>query len=149
MQGLPASAVIESLPWSSFPHDYTAMVTHMACIEHYKRSLLAYTMERLERLKCLYWNKRRIPSEVRKNLSPYEVDFFSIYEQNLKNFARSLDLDVDLTMDAAPPKSKRVQVVLHPLSVVFVNDSHSSFAASSVLGGLARGQNVRLALCNV
>jgi hypothetical protein len=108
VQGLPADAHIESLPWSNFPHEYTAMVAHMTCIEHYKRSLLAYTMERLERLKHLYWSKRRVPAEVRENLSPYEIDFFKVYEQNVKHFGQSLDMD--LTMDVAPPKSKRVQV---------------------------------------
>jgi len=86
------------------------MVTHMACIEHYKRALLAYTTERVDRLKHLYWHRHALPPEVRENLSPYEVDFLKVYEQNLKRYAQALDLGTDLTMDAAPPKSKSVQV---------------------------------------
>lgn len=85
------------------------MVTHMSCIEHYKRALLAYTSERVDRLKHLYWQRHAVPPEVRENLSPYEVDFIKQYEANLKRYAQALDLGTDLTMDAAPPKSKSVQ----------------------------------------
>lgn len=110
LQGLPDDAPIEILPWSNFPEDYTAMVAYMTCIEHYKRGLLGYTMERVERLKHLHWYKHQVPTDVRGNLAPYELDFLQQYEQNLKHYARACHLGMDLTMDAAPPKSKSVQV---------------------------------------
>ena len=110
LQGLPDDAPIEMLPWSDFPDDYTAMVTHMTCIEHYKRGLLCYTMERIDRLKHLHWYKHQVPAEVRGNLAPFELDFLQQYAQNLKKYAQACDLGMDLTMDAAPPKSKSVQV---------------------------------------
>lgn len=110
LQGLADDAEVEALPWPKFPEDYTAMVTHMACIEHYKRGLLGYTMERVARLKHLHWYKHQVPMEVRGNLTPYEIEFVDQYELNLKRYAQACGLGRDLTMDAAPPKSKSVQV---------------------------------------
>eukprot|EP01025_Chloroclados_australasicus_P021150 TRINITY_DN2219_c1_g1_i2.p2 TRINITY_DN2219_c1_g1~~TRINITY_DN2219_c1_g1_i2.p2 ORF type:complete len:218 (+),score=16.57 TRINITY_DN2219_c1_g1_i2:132-785(+) len=109
-QGLPPDAPIEMLPWSNFPQDYTAMITHMSCIEHYKRGLLAYVMERVDRLKHLHWHKHRLPKEVVANLAPFEIDFVQKYELNLKKYAQAASLGLDLTMDAAPPKDRCVQV---------------------------------------
>lgn len=109
LQGLPDNASIV-LPWSRFPQDYTAMMTHMTCIERYKRCLLAYSMARLERIKHILWCKHQLPHQVRDNLSPYEIDFARQYQQNLKQYAKSCSMGMDLTMDEAPPKSTCVQV---------------------------------------
>ena len=46
LQGLGADAPVANVPWSQFPEDYSAMIVHMTCIQHYKRGLLAYTMVR-------------------------------------------------------------------------------------------------------
>jgi hypothetical protein len=86
------------------------MMTHIACVEHYKRGLLAYTIERVERLKHLLWYKHQVPADVINNLAPVELDFLRQYQQNLKRFADACDLRTDLTIDAAPPKCKCVQV---------------------------------------
>jgi hypothetical protein len=85
----------------------------MTCIEHYKRSLLAYTMARVDRIKYLHWHKHQLPDEVRDNLSPYELDLVRQYDQNLKQYAQTCGLGMDLTMDEAPPKSTAVQVRAH------------------------------------
>lgn len=86
------------------------MMTHMTCIEHYKRSLLAYTMARVDRIKYLHWHKHQLPDDVRGNLSRYEVELVRQYDQNLKQYAQNCGLGMDLTMDEAPPKSTAVQV---------------------------------------
>lgn len=90
------------------------MVTHMTCIDHYKRGLLCYVNERIDRLKHLHWYKHQVPAEVRGNLAPFELDFLKQYGQILKRYAQACDLGVDLTMDAAPPKSRSVQVQHRP-----------------------------------
>jgi hypothetical protein len=109
-QGLAGDAEVANVPWSRYPEDYSAMVIHTTCIEHYKRGLLAYTMERLHRLKHLHWHKHQLPAELSANLAPMEVDFLMQYEQNLKKYADACGLSTDLSMDAAPPKSRCVQV---------------------------------------
>ena len=59
LQGLAADAPVANVPWSQFPEDYSAMIVHMTCIQHYKRGLLAYTMVRFLRLRNkLLWPTR-------------------------------------------------------------------------------------------
>lgn len=86
------------------------MVIHNTCIQHYKRGLLACTMERLDRLKHLHWHKNQLSTDISSNLAPLEVEFLRQYEKNLKTFADTCGLATDLSMDTAPPKSKCVQV---------------------------------------
>lgn len=85
---------------------------HSTCIQHYKRGLLACTMERVERLKHIHWNRNDYSTDIAGNLAPLEVEFLLQYEQILKKFADACGLATDLSMDATPPKSKCVQVRL-------------------------------------
>jgi hypothetical protein len=66
--------------------------------------------ERINRLKHLHWHTHQLSAELSSNLAPIEVEFLSQYDKNLKKFAEACHLSTDLSMDAAPPKSRCVQV---------------------------------------
>lgn len=44
-----------------------------------------------------------------------EVEFLSQYDKNLKKYTEACQLPTDLSMDAAPPKSRCVQVMFNTL----------------------------------
>ncbi len=76
-----------------------------------KRCVLAYVVERLNRLRRLRWETGPIiPDALRMNLSTREMEFFGAYSRLLADFQQSFGTGLDLTADMDPPKGERVQV---------------------------------------
>eukprot|EP01111_Echinosteliopsis_oligospora_P019164 TRINITY_DN9116_c0_g1_i2.p1 TRINITY_DN9116_c0_g1~~TRINITY_DN9116_c0_g1_i2.p1 ORF type:complete len:127 (+),score=19.54 TRINITY_DN9116_c0_g1_i2:317-697(+) len=77
-----------------------------------KRCLLAYLMHRLQQIKGLRWDLGTsvIPDNIKTNLNPREVQFFSEYDKMLGDYMRSVN-ELDLTMDLnQPPKNLFIEV---------------------------------------
>ena len=56
--------------WSSNLDAATSVVVHVQSAIRNKKMLLAYTMQRMERLKSIRWTQRNLPSTVSTNCSP-------------------------------------------------------------------------------
>lgn len=72
-----------------------------------RRCLLAYHYERLNRLRKLRWEYgNNLPSEIKKNLSEEEQEWFTRYNDNLFNYMRGLNdgKGLDITLYVSPPK---------------------------------------------
>jgi GINS complex subunit 1 len=97
--------------WSSNLDAATSVVVHVQSAIRNKKMLLAYTMQRMERLKSIRWTQRTLPSTVSTNCSPTEVDFFRAYDRLLNSYMSSArGVGLDLTLDTKPPKANNVLV---------------------------------------
>jgi GINS complex subunit 1 len=63
-----------------------AFLLHEASIQRTKRCLLAYHMYRLEKVKCLRWEKTVLTPNHKSLLSEAEIDFFSQYDELISNY---------------------------------------------------------------
>nr|CDS29652.1 DNA replication complex GINS protein PSF1 [Hymenolepis microstoma] len=95
---------------------HTVLIRH-AILERVKRCLLAYHHARLMQIKSIRWlNGAFIPKEILKNMSVYEVRWFSTYCGALASFMTADISDVggagglDLTQSLRPPKSLLLEV---------------------------------------
>lgn len=73
----------------------------------------SFSLRRLEVLKSLRWEfGRDLPMNVKKNLTPFEVDWFEHYCNLLDSYMSKLNdfRGLDLTLQKKPPKRLYVQV---------------------------------------
>ncbi|KAF2071576.1 hypothetical protein CYY_007109 [Polysphondylium violaceum] len=87
-----------------------------------KRCILAYLMERLNRIREYRWNSGTslLSTDLKENLSPNESKFFADYDRLLTDYNAKIGLD--LTMDPQPPKELFIEVrVLKELGQVVLN----------------------------
>lgn len=78
-----------------------------------KRCIIAYHLERLNRLKKLRWEYgNNLPKEIVQNLSKEELEWFTKYNDNLFNYMSCLNegKGLDLTLYVTPPKKLYIQV---------------------------------------
>ena len=74
-----------------------------------KRCLLSYLYWRMNRAVELRWETGRvIPSEIKSNFGPMEIEFFQHYDRALGSYMRAVDLD--LTAYSEPPKQPFIEV---------------------------------------
>jgi len=91
------------------PGTYGSMVVQYAAINRNKRCMLAYIMERVNRLQALRWDVGAVlPAELKENLSQHETTFFGNYNRNLGTYMENLGLD--LSAHLQPPKELFIQV---------------------------------------
>ena len=77
-------------------------------------TILIISYERLTKLKKLRWEFGSIlPNDIRNNLSPSELNWFSNYCQNLSDYMNKLNdgKGLDLTLYKKPPKKLYIQVL--------------------------------------
>lgn len=93
--------------------DHIAMQARHTALLFNKRCLIAYHMERVDRLKELRWGfGNNLPTEIIDNLSKEELKLFTDYNENLFQYMRSLNdgEGLDLTTFMNPPKRLVVEV---------------------------------------
>jgi GINS complex subunit 1 len=91
-----------------------------------KRIVLAYLLNRLEKIQALTWQvgTSDFPAEKRDQLSEAELEYAKKYERALASYAKALGSNLDLTVDMLPPRSVTVQVrSLEDLGSILTIDS--------------------------
>jgi len=102
------------------------MIGHTS-LQRNKRLVLAYLMERINRIKTMAWEMSYVPHNSKPNLSRPEVDFFSSYTMLMRNYSKNFDTEhftLDLTDDLqVPPTDLFVEVrVLKDLGEVYTEE---------------------------
>jgi len=88
------------------------LIRHQSILRN-KQCLLAYTNERMRRIKNLRWTiGRKLPEHIEANLSDSERQFFADYDANLRQYIGDISglTDLDLTIDMLPPKDPWIEV---------------------------------------
>ncbi|CAB3370313.1 DNA replication complex GINS protein PSF1-like [Cloeon dipterum] len=81
-----------------------------AALERNKRCLLAYLVNRLQRIRDLRWDFGSVlPGDVAGSLCEQEVQWLQNYNRHLATYMRGLD-GLDLTQEHCPPKSLCLEV---------------------------------------
>jgi len=95
-----------------------------ACIERYKRYVLAYLHHRLRQVEQLRWKQGTVlPPTVRENLSAAELDYFNTYSNLLADYMNAEGIDVASVDIAQPPKELYIEVrVLEDLGEVMTSN---------------------------
>uniref|UniRef100_H2ZEV3 DNA replication complex GINS protein PSF1 n=1 Tax=Ciona savignyi TaxID=51511 RepID=H2ZEV3_CIOSA len=90
----------------------TAVQIRHDSLQRNKRCLLAYLYNRLQKIRELRWEFGSVlPANVRSNMSPKEMEWFSKYNRTLANYMRSLgNGGLDLTQDMQPPQNVHIEV---------------------------------------
>ncbi|KAJ3057515.1 DNA replication protein psf1 [Rhizophlyctis rosea] len=94
-----------------------ALTMHSLSLKRSKQCLLAYTRTRADCLSDALWElggatggaPSRLPQELKKNLSPVELEFVAKYSECISSY-RGAFLDVDLGAALIPPKDLFVEV---------------------------------------
>lgn len=83
-----------------------------AAVKRNIRCLMAYHYNRIRCLRTMRWEFGSIlPADIKSNLSPSEVEWFSKYSRTLAGYMRSIGEDgVNLAVDLKPPKSLYIEV---------------------------------------
>ncbi|KAL2610109.1 hypothetical protein R1flu_028682 [Riccia fluitans] len=97
-----------------------------------KRCLLAYVNARMSKIKQLRWDLGAVlPDDITANLSSTERTFFQGYSEALSSYMA--DINLDLTVDATPPKDPYVQIrVIGNLGEVLLDDQETSLLPHSI-----------------
>ncbi|BBN19333.1 GINS complex subunit 1 [Marchantia polymorpha subsp. ruderalis] len=97
-----------------------------------KRCLLAYVNARLGKIQQLRWDLGAVlPDDIAENLSATERTFFQGYSDALGSYMN--DINLDLTVDATPPKDPYVQIrVIGNLGEVLLDDQETSLLPNSI-----------------
>eukprot|EP00798_Chlamydomonas_sp_ICE-L_P024514 gene24514-10117_t len=97
--------------WENRPGAAVSLVVHLESIGRNKRLLLAYMLQRMERLKSARWEQRAVPQHMVDMISPQEQDFYRNYDRILTKYMSKADgIGQDLTLDTKPPKDISIQV---------------------------------------
>ncbi|KAJ1922606.1 DNA replication protein psf1 [Tieghemiomyces parasiticus] len=80
-----------------------------ATVKRNKRCLLAYQAQRLRFLQNVFWQVGGVPEEIKPQLSPAELDFFSGYALAVNTYKAPF-IDLDLTVSDLPPKDLYIEV---------------------------------------
>ncbi|XP_002131593.1 DNA replication complex GINS protein PSF1 [Ciona intestinalis] len=90
----------------------TAVQIRHDSLQRNKRCLLAYLYNRLQKIRALRWEFGSVlPTDVRGNMSPKEIEWFTKYNRALANYMRSLgNGGLDLTQDLHPPQNVHIEV---------------------------------------
>ncbi|KAG1665769.1 hypothetical protein FOA52_002864 [Chlamydomonas sp. UWO 241] len=110
------SQVVGTDVWQEHIDQAAACVIHLHSGIRNKKLLLAYLMQRMERLKTVRWGQRALPEDVATNCSPHELEFYKKYDSLLSWYMGKDEKDgvagvgLDLTLDVRPPKTNNVLV---------------------------------------
>jgi GINS complex subunit 1 len=103
----------------------TAFLVHHACIERNKRCLLAYHVQRMEKIKTILWDLGSLPRDMQGRFSPTESKFSENYSGLLVSYKGIYDA-VDLSAVLVPPKELFVCVrVLKDCGEIFTENGKS------------------------
>ncbi|KAJ8459226.1 hypothetical protein OPV22_032152 [Ensete ventricosum] len=113
-----------------------AFIHHHSLLRN-KRCLMAYTQNRAEIIRSLRWQLGPVlPQEIKAKLSYSEEVYFVNHSAAMESYMS--EMDIDLTVDMVPPKSRSVRVkVLDDIGEVCVGD-HSISLTKHSLHSLSR-----------
>ncbi|GAX75503.1 hypothetical protein CEUSTIGMA_g2946.t1 [Chlamydomonas eustigma] len=126
------SQVVSSDAWSDNLDAAAAVVVHIQCAIRNKKLLLAYMLQRVERLKNIRWSQKALPTSTAINCSPQELEFYKGYDRLLSRYmSKDNGIGLDLTLDIRPPKANNVLVKV----LESQGDMMFSFGQASLMRG--------------
>ena len=105
--------------WANNPGVAGAVIVHYESLLRNKRLLLAYVLERMQKVKGFRWRLgNALPQNVQGRMAPEEVAFAAKYNQLLSDYMSGAGTSdglgqIDLTLDATlPPKEPYITVLV-------------------------------------